>query len=313
MTVIYLLFALLCLVVEVPCWWIFGLPVMFGLEVASGDSGEPLVGILAVAAIGLTALQFALFGKIIRGFGEEGKEGGAFLDSVLLVSLLVFCRIAARLLGIGSFVYVAIPLCFAIAVGLWFLFNNRGLCMVSLLILFGIAYLFSPKIRDHYAAIRDYFASKRERREELRIQSEEAAEAESLRRQKEAKDAENFEKLKTFALNHAPAIWETYQKLGSEIDIQIERNAKLRDTMAIFGRDAGSDKDYLACEAWVEEMRKTRGELLKRLEEAYFAKRKADATPGHADVEALWKKAQEDGIQEAEAAARRFREMTEQK
>lgn len=263
-------------------------------------------------------LIFTAFGIVVTLFAiGTARREERFFDVAFLAVLLTLCRVVVKLSGGGTIIYVTVPVYYAIAVLAWRKFQKRLLGVAILVPLLVLAYIFSPKVHDWHAGVKSAREERRVQREEaaeaesLRRQKE--AEAESLRRQKEAKEAENFEKLKTFALNHAPSIWETYQKLGSEIDIQIERNAKLRDTMAIFGRDAGSDKDYLACEAWVEEMRKTRGELLKRLEEAYFAKRKADATPGQADVEAFWKKAQEDGIQEAEAAERRFREMTEQK
>lgn len=292
-------------------WWGMAIPPMECMELGGWWT------FFAVVSAGIALFTTLLvLGKVgIEDY--DASRRARFFDAVVLAALLTLCRVVVTLSGGGAVIYVTVPVYYAIALWTWWKFQKRLLGVAILVPLLVLAYIFSPKVIDWYAGVQSAREEQRVQREEaaeaesLRRQKE--AEAESLRRQKEAKDSDNFEKLKTFALNHAPAIWETYQKLGSEIDIQIERNAKLRDTMAIFGRDAGSDKDYIACEAWVEEMRKTRGELLKRLEEAYFAKRKADATPGQADVEALWKKAQEDGIQEAEAAERRFREMTEQK
>ncbi len=290
-----------------PCLWMMGIHYSTLANAVEFESGKAVLLPYLSALVCLCATYFASFRAANTEDSKWSSKWSWLLDSLVLVILLTFCRVAVGLAGEWAAIfYVAVHFCYIVSVVAWLSFNKRWLGIVVLLPLLGIALLFSPKVTDKYAMMN-------EKREERRVQREEEAEAERIRRQKEAKEGEKLEKLKTFALNHAPAIWETYQKLGSEIDIQVERNARLRDTLVIFRRDPESDNDYLACEAWVEEMRKTRGELLKRLEEAYFAKRKADATPGRADVEALWKKAQEDGIQEAEAAARRFREMTEQK
>ena len=120
-----------------------------------------------------------------------------------------------------------------------------------------------------------------------------------------------FEKAKEFALNEAPVIWETYQRLGSEIENLSKNAEKLRTTLVEFGRDPMKDPDYLKLWNQIREMKEVRRMLLVKLENACIAKAKADATPGRRDTEALWRKAQEDGIQEAEAAERRFMEMKE--
>ena len=122
-----------------------------------------------------------------------------------------------------------------------------------------------------------------------------------------------LEKIRDFALREAPSMWNAYQRLGTEIDVQARKIEDLRKDMVDFGRDPDADAGFRQLMGNLQEMRRMRAGLMEKMENAYLAKAKYDATPGHGDTEALWKKAQEDGIQEAEAAERRFLEMKESK
>ena len=122
-----------------------------------------------------------------------------------------------------------------------------------------------------------------------------------------------IEKIRDFALREAPSMWEAYQRLGTEIDVQAHKIEDLKKEIVGFGRDPNANAGFNQLVFNLEDMRRMRDSLMKKMEAAFLAKAKYDATPGHGDTEALWKKAQEDGIQEAEAAERRFLEMKESK
>lgn len=138
------------------------------------------------------------------------------------------------------------------------------------------------------------------------------AKRQALQQQAKAEDL-RLAKVREFALHEAPVVWESYQRLGSEIESLTANVEKLRTDMVDLGRNPEEDQDYLNLRNHLREMGEVRKGLISKLEDACIAKAKADATPGRADSEALWKKAQEDGIQEAEAAERRFMKMKEAK
>lgn len=69
------------------------------------------------------------------------------------------------------------------------------------------------------------------------------------------------------------------------------------------------DDDFRELSRQLQDMRVMRDNVVSRLETAYMAARKCEATPGRQDLDELRQKALQDGILEAEASARRFREM----
>ena len=138
--------------------------------------------------------------------------------------------------------------------------------------------------------------------EEQRQKAE--AEAEAKRRQ-EVKD----EKIQTFALKDAPKVWAVYQSLQSEIEVQNAKIEKLRKTLVSFGKDPERDMDFQRICALRDDMVRSRKVLRTKLEDAYIASRKYEASPSRKDYQKLHKKALEDGIQEADAAEAKFKEM----
>ena len=60
-------------------------------------------------------------------------------------------------------------------------------------------------------------------------------------------------------------------------------------------------------------MVKTRASMRGKIEDAYLAFRKFQATPSRKDLDKLRRKILEDGICEAEAASRHYRHMAETK
>lgn len=135
-------------------------------------------------------------------------------------------------------------------------------------------------------------------------EAEETRIAEAKRRQK-AKD----EKIQAFALKEAPKVWEVYQSLRSEIDVQDEKIEELRKSLETFGRTPEEDTDFVRICALRDEMKRSRDALRTKMEDAYIAARKYEAAPSRKDYQELHKKALEDGVLEADAASARFKEM----
>ena len=131
-----------------------------------------------------------------------------------------------------------------------------------------------------------------------------AAAAEAKRRQA-AKD----DKIQNFALKDAPKVWAVYQSLKSEIDVQNGKIEELRKTLVAFGKDPEQDMDFKRICALRDDMIRSRTALRTKLEDAYIAAKKYEASPSRKDYQELHKKALEDGILEADAAAAKFKEM----
>ena len=139
---------------------------------------------------------------------------------------------------------------------------------------------------------------------EARIAEEKRQKAEARRRQ-EAKD----EKIQTFALKDAPKVWAVYQSLQSEIDVQSAKIEELRKTLVAFGKEPEQDADFKRICALRDDMVRSKTTLRVKLEDAYIAARKYEASPSRKDYQELHKKALEDGILEADAAEAKFKEM----
>ena len=120
-------------------------------------------------------------------------------------------------------------------------------------------------------------------------------------------------KLRAFALAEAPAAWETYQVLAGEVELQSKRLEKLRKELTEFGRNPDADDDFLDLDRQLRDMKTMQDNVLARLEAAYIAAQKCEATPGRQDLDDLRRKALQDGIREAESAAWRYRQMREAK
>ena len=95
--------------------------------------------------------------------------------------------------------------------------------------------------------------------------------------------------------------------------MQSKRLEKLRKEMSEFGRNPDADDDFRDLDRQLRDMRTMQDNVLSRLEAAYIAAQKCEATPGRKDLEDLRRKALQDGIQEAESAAWRYRQMRDAK
>ena len=163
---------------------------------------------------------------------------------------------------------------------------------------------------DHFTAWR----TERQSEETKRVEAQKAQAAERARiaeakRRQEAKD----EKIQAFALKEAPKVWEVYQSLKSEIDVQNEKIEELRKSLETFGRSPEQDTDFVRICALRDEMNRSREALRIKLEDAYVASKKYEAAPSRKDYQELHKKALEEGILEADHAEAKFKEMRRNK
>lgn len=154
-----------------------------------------------------------------------------------------------------------------------------------------------------------YFAhvmsEKEKEAEKARVVAEERQKHEAEVRRSEMK----IEKIKAFALKEMPSAWRTYQSMQSEIDVQNGKIDDLSNALRSFDRNPERDEDFLRIRGLRDTMVQTRDTLWKRLEEAYLAAKKFETAPTSRNNEELLKKALEEGISEADAAAKMFKEM----
>lgn len=149
---------------------------------------------------------------------------------------------------------------------------------------------------------RDELANRRLQEQNL------AASAEKERKAKAREMA-----LRDFALTEAPQLWQTIQSLKAE---KVTRKAALEalcKEMKDFGRDPDTDPDVASLRAACDDLDGSLVTIYGKLEEAYIAYKKMQATPGHKEYADMMKAALEDGIQEADATAARYREMSRDK
>lgn len=160
--------------------------------------------------------------------------------------------------------------------------------------------------RDEKAKQVEQEKAREETEERIAEENRKKAEAEAeARHRQEVKD----EKIRSFALKDAPKVWAVCQSLQSEIDVQNGKIEELRKTLVAFGKEPEQDVDFQRICALRDDMTRSRKALRTKLEDAYIASRKYEASPSRKDYQELHKKALEDGILEADAAAAKFKEM----
>lgn len=181
-------------------------------------------------------------------------------------------------------------------------------CLSVIIVFFGIVWLweFSVGKYKQLVAWREERLNETRRQEEMaRLAEQERAQVAEARRREE----ERNEKIRTFALREAPEIWSAYQALQSDIQVQNSKIEELRKTLESFGRDTDEDADFKRICDLRDDMSRSHAALRRKLEEAYIAWRKYEASPSRRDYQELHRKAIEDGIREADAASAKFKEM----
>lgn len=189
-------------------------------------------------------------------------------------------------------------------------FGAKG-CLVAVgcLVLLLVALVGIEKI----SSLHDEHMAEKARQVELnKAKKEEAARiAEVKRVQEENKrcQEEKDEKIRCFALKEAPRVWAVYQSLQSEIDIQNDKIEELRKVLVSFDKSPDQDMDFQRICALRDDMVRSWKALRIKLEDAYIASRKYEASPSRKDYQEIHRKALEDGILEADAAEAKFKEM----
>ena len=138
-----------------------------------------------------------------------------------------------------------------------------------------------------------------------KLKREEELKKAQMKKRQESKD----EKIRTFALQELPRVWRVYQDLGSEVVVVSNRISDLRKTLLTFGKIPDHDDDFNQICAMCEEMMVAHASLRRRLEDAYIAKCKFEATPGRRDYEEQHRRALENGIKDAAVIAEKFKEI----
>ena len=116
--------------------------------------------------------------------------------------------------------------------------------------------------------------------------------------------------LRTFALQESPSLWQTVQALKAESESCRAGLASLKKDLEEFGRNPEEDNDYLALKESCKGIEDSLNAVYGKIESAYIAYRKYQATPGKKEYDNIMRHALEDGIQEADAASRRYKKMT---
>ena len=122
-----------------------------------------------------------------------------------------------------------------------------------------------------------------------------------------------IEMLRNFALQESPTLWQTVQALKSESAARKVELRKLRDDLALFGRDPDQDADCQSLKTACEELDESVMVVYTKLEDAYLSYKKFQATPGKKEYGDLMRKALEDGIQEADAASAKYKNLSQTK
>ena len=190
-----------------------------------------------------------------------------------------------------------------------------GLCtrnnLVLVIVGFYIAFAASARIvfPHEYRVIQEW----RETRRAASVTHAERKSIESRAKAVREKERQQMEKLKAFALAESPGIWQSYQEISGEIEDRKKRLGEFERLLADFGRNPGQDARFRELRAGIAAMDGIRSRIVSKLEEAYLAKAKFDATMGAQEAGELRGKVWNDGIREAEEAASRFREMRDKK
>ena len=124
---------------------------------------------------------------------------------------------------------------------------------------------------------------------------------------------EQIQLLQDFAQKESPKIWQTIQVMRAEMSTSGEKIKNLREELKLFDRDPDSDEDYKALVAGLKELRSAYDAIFDKLEDAYIAAKKYEASPSRKDYQETMKRAIEDGIQNAAMATERYKAMTNQK
>ena len=124
---------------------------------------------------------------------------------------------------------------------------------------------------------------------------------------------EQIQLLQDFTQKESPKIWQTIQAMRAEMSTSGAKIKNLREELKLFDRDPDSDEDYKALVAGLQELKHAYNAIFDKLEDAYIAAKKYEASPSRKDYQETMKRALEDGINDANMATERYKAMTRQK
>ena len=119
--------------------------------------------------------------------------------------------------------------------------------------------------------------------------------------------------LQDFAMKESPKIWQTIQAMRAEMTTSGAKLKSLWEELQLFGRNPDADEDYKSLLAGLQELRHAYDAIFDKLEDAYIAAKKYEASPSRKDYQATMTRALEDGINDANMATERYKAMTRQK
>ena len=131
--------------------------------------------------------------------------------------------------------------------------------------------------------------------------------------QPKSRPPEQVQLLQDFAMKESPRIWQTIQAMRGEMTTSEANIKSLREELKLFGRNPDADDDCKALVAGLTELRHAYDAIFDKLEDAYIAAKKFEASPSRKDYQDMMKRALEDGIQDATIATERYKAMTRQK
>ena len=124
---------------------------------------------------------------------------------------------------------------------------------------------------------------------------------------------EQIQLLSDFAMKESPNIWQTIQVMRGQMTESGAKIKQLRADLLEFDRNPDTDEDYKALVAGLQELKRAYDAIFDKLEDAYIAAKKYEASPSRKDYQDTMKRALEDGIQDANMATERYKAMTRQK
>ena len=124
---------------------------------------------------------------------------------------------------------------------------------------------------------------------------------------------EQMQMLSDFAMKESPKIWQTIQTMRGEMADSGAKIKRLRADLIEFDRNPDTDEDYKALVDGLKELKRAYDAIFDKLEDAYIAAKKYEASPSRKDYQDTMKRALEDGIQDANMATERYKAMTRQK
>lgn len=180
-------------------------------------------------------------------------------------------------------------------------------------IFFGIFTIAKMETKNFFREWREEKAAE-ERRQAQEREAQEVVERETKERADAARrEALREDKLRTFAIKNADGLWRTYQMLKGEIDGQNKRIEDLKSAFAEFEKNPDEDVDYRRICGLRDGMVRSCQIMRGKIEDAYLAFVKFEATLGKNEYSEIMRKALDEGIHEAESAERKFKEMKEKK